>query len=37
VAAPTLDQDTDAVLAELGFSAERIAAWRAGGVVGRRP
>jgi glutaryl-CoA transferase len=36
VAAPTLDQDTDAVLAELGFSAEWIAAWRAGGVVGRK-
>ena len=37
VAAPTLDQHTDEVLAELGFSTEQIATWRAAGTVGRRP
>ena len=33
--APTLDQDTDAVLAELGFDATEVAGWRAAGVIGR--
>ena len=34
-AAPTLDQDTDAVLGELGFDASQVAGWRAAGVIGR--
>ncbi len=33
-AAPALDQDTDAVLAEHGYSAEEIAALRASGAIG---
>jgi len=33
---PTLDQDTDEILAELGFSTDEIAALRATAVVGRR-
>ena len=33
-AAPGLDEDTDDVLAEHGYSAEQIGALRAGGVVG---
>ena len=36
-AAPGLDEDTDAVLAEHGYSAEQIAALRASGAVGLRP
>ena len=32
--APLRGQDTDDVLAELGYAAEQIAAWRADGVVG---
>jgi crotonobetainyl-CoA:carnitine CoA-transferase CaiB-like acyl-CoA transferase len=31
---PLLGQDTDGVLAELGYPAEQIAAWRAEGAVG---
>ena len=34
--APTLDRDTDTVLAELGFPATRIRGWRDAGVIGRR-
>ena len=30
---PTLGQDTDAILAELGYDSSRIAALRAGGIV----
>ena len=36
VSAPTLDQDTDEVLTELGFSAGQIALWHADGTIGRK-
>ena len=36
-ASPALDADTDAVLAEHGYSAEEIAALRAGGAIGVPP
>ena len=34
-AAPTLDQHTDEVLAELGFGVPEVSGWRAAGVIGR--
>ncbi|MDN2500064.1 hypothetical protein FHY52_25780, partial [Nocardia nova] len=35
-AVPGLGEHTDAVLAEIGCSADEIARWRAAGVVGSR-
>jgi crotonobetainyl-CoA:carnitine CoA-transferase CaiB-like acyl-CoA transferase len=32
-AVPAIGQHTEALLAELGHSAEQVAAWRAAGVV----